>query len=114
MKFLRRRHESAPASPRTIDAVVVSPDGVVNLLMGYAVSMPIDAIQNRVQDYVSFAIDGQMIRNFPETAGRAVQILIAPDDSPTAALESYVELVRPRLASHRVGVAIARRTPETG
>jgi hypothetical protein len=77
--------------------------------MGYNPAMSIDSIQMRVQAYVSFALDGQMVREFPEAAGRPVQIVLAPDDRVTPELEAYVEVARPKLAEHGVAISIHRR-----
>jgi hypothetical protein len=119
MRFFRRGDKPVKqgAMPK-INAVTITGEGIVALVMRYAASMPIDSMQQRVQEYVSFAVDGPLVAQFPETAGKPVQILVAPDEAPTAELESYVDLVRPKLAAYGVAIEINRsgaasRSPAT-
>jgi len=108
MRFFRRDNQAVERAAAKIDAVTITGEGIVALVMRCAASMPIDSIQQRVQEYVSFTVDGPLVAQFPETAGKPVQILIAPDEAPTAELESYVDLVRPKLAAYGVAIDIHR------
>ncbi len=89
-----------------IDAVAVTGDGRVALVMGYGSSQTVDTLRVRVQEYVAFALDGQMVRDYPETAGRPVEIVVAPEGAATPDLLAYVEVVKPRLATYGIGIAI--------
>jgi hypothetical protein len=105
MRFFSRHRRPRTTVTRpavVVDAIAVSPDGVVGLLLGFERTMSIDDLAQRVHDYVGFALDGQMVRDFPQTAGRRVRIVLALTEAPWPELLEYIDQIRPRLAGYGV------------
>jgi hypothetical protein len=69
-------------------------------------------LQARVHAYVGFALDGQMVRMYPETTGHSVKIVLVVDQDPAGDLPAYLAAVTPRLAAYGVDLAV-KVTPAT-
>jgi hypothetical protein len=89
----------------TVDLVSLSEDGsTVSLYIvsdsGWSGSeAQLESLQNKVHNYVSFALDGPMTATYPETDGLAWQIVIdcqsgLPDERTSAVLSQVGQAVR--------------------
>jgi hypothetical protein len=84
-----------------IDLVGVSPDGSTVLI--YLVQAgawtgsdeQVASLQAKIQNYVGFASDGQMVRTYPEVAGLPWRIVVdcqtGPPDARSAAVLAFVD-----------------------
>ena len=108
---LRRRQQVASQptdvgfDPKKVDLVGLSPDGttvslfiVVDCLWSGS-DEQIESLQQKVHNYVAFALDGQMVATYPETEGLAWQIRIDDqvghrDDRSSRVLDQLAERVR--------------------
>lgn len=105
----RRRPPESPSDalfdPSTVDLVVVSPDGttvalhIVNDAPWSGSDAQIESLQRKVHNYVSFALDGQMVRMHPETDGLSWQIRVDDqvgnrDHRSSRMLDELAEAVR--------------------
>jgi hypothetical protein len=90
-----------------IDAVVVSPDQTtVFLIMGYASTMPLAFVQQRLNNYLGFVLDGQMARTQPDLAGKRTQIVLAPDDFAPPELDAFVAQANAKVASEGIEIRV--------
>lgn len=60
--------------PAKVDVCSVSGDGVVELVIVQdhpwtGSDAHVESLQQKIQTYVSYALDGQMVADFPQTAG---------------------------------------------
>lgn len=103
--IFRRKDRDAPFDPATIDLVALSPDETtVELVIvadaGWSGSdLQIRSLQEKIQSYVSFAVDGQLVDAYPDMAGRPWRIVIdcqkgSPDDRTADVVARTVEPVR--------------------
>ena len=100
------RKPAVPAAPTTIDYVALLTDGTVALLLGYDSSQPIEQLQRRVHDYVRFALDGQMTREYPQTEGRSISIMLIVPEQPTGNLAAYIDLIRAPMAQEGIRLTV--------
>lgn len=82
--FSRKPKDSESRPPAKVDAVAIGPDGTADLILGFGTAQSLESLRERLQAYVSFALDGQMVQLFPETDGRPIRIIVAPDGEPRA------------------------------
>jgi hypothetical protein len=104
--FSRKPKESESQPPTKVDAVAIGPAGTADLILGFGTTQSLESLQERLQAYVSFALDGQMVQVFPETSGRPIRILVALDGEPGAGLVSLVESAAPRFASYGIELTL--------
>ena len=82
--------------PATIDLVGLSPDGsTVDLFLVQSspwtgTEIQIGTLQAKIQNYVGFAVDGQMARQYPEAEGLPWRIVI---DSQTGEPDAKAQAV---------------------
>lgn len=91
--------------PTKVDLVTVSGDGSM-VLMYVVVDFPwtgsdaqLTSLQEKIHNYVSFALDGQMVRTYPVTAALPWQVVLdcqtgPPDARTQQVLDRLVEPVR--------------------
>jgi hypothetical protein len=88
-----------------VDAVAVAPDGEAVLLYIFerqgwtGADEQLVSLQEKIHTYVSYAIDGQMTRDFPDTAGLPWSIVIEsqagpPDDRSVEMIDRLADPVR--------------------
>lgn len=85
----------------TVDVVGESAEGVVELIIVADVAWTgsdaqLVSLQQKIQSYVSFAVDGQLEQSFPEAAGRPWCIVLSaqagpPDDRTDRVLQTLAE-----------------------
>jgi hypothetical protein len=84
---LRRKPEAEAApevlfEPAIVDVVSVTPDGsrarlyIVSASPWTGSDQQLDSLQQKIHNYVGFAVDGQLAASFPETVGLRWQIAI--------------------------------------
>jgi hypothetical protein len=104
----RRVQEGAPEAlfdPSKVDLVALSPDGSAALL--YIVNdspwtgsdAQIKSLQAKIDNYVGFALDGEMTKLYPEMAGLDWRIVIdaqvgPPDPRSAQVIEHVAEAIR--------------------
>jgi uncharacterized protein DUF6572 len=95
----------------TVDLVAQAADGTVLLvLIHHPASTGLDVLQQRVHDYVGFAVDGQLAVAYPEVVGQPISIQIDVPSEPVGDLASYLAAIRPRLAAYGLGLLIVVNT----
>jgi len=78
----------------------------VGLLLGHDPSRSLGYLQERVAAYVGFARDGQMVREYPDTEGHPVKIVLIVVNEPSGDLANYVRGVTPRLKTYGVDLVV--------
>ncbi|MEQ4209771.1 DUF6572 domain-containing protein [Actinopolymorpha sp. B9G3] len=96
-----RKHSEALFDPGKVDLVAETADGVVELVIvadapWTGSDAQLSSLQDKVQTYVSFALDGQMERSFPEAAGRPWRIVVSaqagdPDHRTNSVLQTLAD-----------------------
>jgi len=100
--------------PAKVDVVGVSADGTVELFIVQdrpwtGTDAQLGSLQQKIHNYVSYALDGAMVSSYPEVAGTSWRIVIhshvgEPDNRTTIMLEALRE---PRLG---YGASLVVRT----
>jgi len=67
-------------------------------------------LQQRVNDYLSFALDGEMLRIYPETRGKRVRILLSCTHEPDARTSEFLRMAADRCRENDVefGVQVVK------
>jgi hypothetical protein len=114
MRFGRRREE-ATLDSGTVDLVAESLDGAIELVIVQSApwngsDAQLASLQEEVQTYVSFVLDGQMEKAYPQVAAKPWRIVIsslagAPDTRTRAVLETLAS----RLPAYGGHSAASRR-----
>jgi hypothetical protein len=96
MRFGKRQDESL-FDPAKVDLVAESADGIIELVIVQdrpwtGSDAQVSSLQDKVQTYVSFALDGGLVQQFPEAAGRPWRLFLhcqtgAPDPRTQAVLD---------------------------
>jgi hypothetical protein len=96
--------------PLTIDLVTITPDGQTVVL--YMVQQEawtgsdtqLRSLQEKVHNYVAFALDGQMVRTYPEAEGLTwtvrVDSQVGPPQGDSLAVLQHLAEVLPRYGGH--------------
>jgi hypothetical protein len=106
--FWKRGQKAAPEvlfDVNTVDVVAQPADGsvvdlvIVNDSPWTGSDAQIRSLQHKIHAYISFALDGQMTRTYPETVGLAWRIVIVDyagpiDPRTSSVIERTVEPVR--------------------
>ena len=83
-------------SDQTVDLVGISPDGseaLIFLVQSGAWSgtdSQIASLQSKIRNYVGFAVDGQMVRSYPDVAGLPWVIVVDCQTGPPDPRSSHV------------------------
>jgi len=90
-----------------IDLITQKPDGTVVLVM--VEERPWDGsrarleeLQARVNNYVSFALDGQLVQRFPMVEGQAVEIRLDCSEEPDSISRDFLSKLRDKLEEFNV------------
>ena len=122
MRFWKRRPEeqAKPDSPgingpETVDLVAMSPSGkvaqiVIVLSEGWDdTDGGLAVLQDKVNNNVSFAVDGQMLSMYPDLEGMPWEIVIDSRVDPGPRTTWYVEQVAPSVVNY--GGSLRMRRP---
>jgi hypothetical protein len=96
----------------TIDLMTLSPSGdVLNLVMTElgpwdGSSDRLLRIQTRLNDYLSFALDGDLGRRFPELAGKKVHVRIDCDCVADAVSSAFLDRLRDVAERHGISLSV--------
>jgi len=106
MPFGRRRQDSL-FDPTKVDLVAESADGVVELVIladapWTGSDAQLRSLQEKVQSYVSYALDGGLRASYPEVAGQPWRILI------------HSQVGEPDQRTEQVLAGLAERLPNYG
>jgi hypothetical protein len=99
------------SDPNTIDLVTSTADGESVLVMVEerewdGADERIQELQAKIHNYVGFALDGQLARLYPETAGRSIAIQLDCSFEPDPSVQRFVEQITPRLAAYGIGFRV--------
>ena len=125
MRFWKRRTVEQPTSPakpdspgisgrETVDLVAISPAGTVAQVVIVLSDGWVDSddglavLQDKVGTTVSFAVDGHMLRQYPELEGMPWEIVIDSHVDPGPRTAVYVEQVAPRVANYGGSLRLRR------
>ena len=91
--------------PEVID-YLTDKDGVCSLYI--VQSMPLDdeltlKLQEKINNYLSFALDGQLIDEYPDMAGKKVQIKLELQYRPEGVAAEFIEKVAPHIEAEGIG-----------
>jgi hypothetical protein len=50
-------------------------------------------LQKRINEYLSFALDGEMMRRYPETKGKQIRILLSTTQPPDPKTSEFLQMV---------------------
>ena len=97
--------------PITVDLVAVTAEGQVVLIMVEdrqwdGSNERVLELQTKISNYVSFALDGQMIRLYPEAEGRSLAIQLDCTSEPDDSIHRFLQQIEPRLAAHGIELKI--------
>ena len=67
----------------------------------------LEVLQRRLNECVTFAIDGQMTRQFPTTEGRRVAISVEYVEEPGPNERRFFDIVREQLLQHGIDLRLA-------
>lgn len=100
-----------------IDAAGASPDGRVGLMMFEHRSWgepqrQLQDLHKKTQAYLSYAVDGDMVRDNPSFAGKPVWIRLVCQVVPPAAVMPYMAHLKAALAKHAIEFQLAHYEPE--
>lgn len=94
----RKRQEDSLFDAGKVDLVAESAEGTIELVIVQdqpwtGSDAQLTSLQDKVQTYVSFALDGGLTQQFPEAAGRPWRIVLScqtgqPDESTSAVLDA--------------------------
>jgi hypothetical protein len=100
-------------NPNCIDLVTERSDGSFVLVM--VETRPWDGskqrireLQAKIQSYVSFALDGAMAREYPDSVGRPVIVRLDTVSIPDAVTENFLGEIRRRLQRYGISLAVER------
>ncbi|MFC5379930.1 DUF6572 domain-containing protein [Aquipuribacter nitratireducens] len=101
-----RKTKDFTFDPLKVDLVAEAADRVTELIV--VQSSPwtgsdaqIRSLQDKVHTYVSFPLDGEMARRFPESVGRPWRIVInSLSGAPDARTQSVLDMLAVRLPRH--------------
>lgn len=95
--------------PGVIDLVSLSRDGrVCNLWISEfrkwsGSRRELASLQEKVNNYISFALDGQMVSLYPQSAGKAVSIVLHTSPPIPASVDGFVGRLRDAVREHGIG-----------
>jgi hypothetical protein len=86
MRFDRDRDQQL-FEPTKIDLVAEAADGTIELIIigdrqWTGTDAQLESFQDKIQTYVSFALDGQLVAQFPEAEGRPWRIVASCQSGP--------------------------------
>jgi len=107
-------------SPATVDVVAVHRD-TRDWLLGIDQNRPwldsdrdVHALRKKIQAYVSFAKDGQLVTQYPEAEGHGVVIRIHCETPPPRRIELLLDSVRTWLRAQGIGLEVRVRRRDRG
>jgi len=117
MRFGEKKVEERLFDPAKVDVCAISEGGVVELFIVQdhpwtGSDAQLQSLQDKVQTYVSYALDGQMVAAYPETLGLRWRIVIhAQTGPPDVRTQTVLDALNQRLTGYggsidtRVGTA---------
>lgn len=101
-----KRQQNPLFDPNRVDVVAESAEGIIELVIvqdqrwtGSAAQT--SSLQAKVQTYVSFAVDGPLVQQFPEAAGRPWRIVInCLSGQPDKRTQATLDMVASRLPEY--------------
>ncbi len=103
------------ADMNTIDLVAQDADGTYLLVMVEERSWGSDPdqarqLQEKINTYAGYVLDGSMARAYPETAGGPVRIRLDCAETPTGHFAHITTHARSQLAAHNIDFQVNPRT----
>ena len=97
--------KSGAEYPEVID-YLTEKDGVCSLYI--VQSMPLDdeltlKLQEKINNYLAFALDGQLANEYPDMAGMRVQIKLELQYPPEGVAAEFIEKVAPHVEAEGIG-----------
>jgi hypothetical protein len=111
VKFRKQPTEDHLLDPQKVDVVSIASDGTVEL--GLVQSHPwtgseaqLQSFQQKVQTYVSYAVDGGMVSAYPETRGLPWRLVVHSQNGPLDPnTEHVIAVLAERLPEHGGSIA---------
>jgi hypothetical protein len=102
---------SGVEDPGTVDLITVDANGTYRLIM--IETRPWDPSSERltqlsikVHNYVSFALDGDLTRTYPEAEGMAVGLQLDCVGAPDAQTQAFIDKLNKRLVTHGLALEV--------
>ncbi len=106
MRLGKKKPDGALFDPTKVDVVSIAADGTVELALVQAHAWTgseaeLNTFRQKVQTYVSYAVDGGMVADYPETQGQPWRIVVhshvSPPDEKT---RQVIEILMTRLTTY--------------
>ncbi|MBB5858796.1 DUF6572 domain-containing protein [Xanthomonas sp. NCPPB 2865] len=99
-----------------IDAAGLAPDGRVGLMMfehrnWSDPELQLHDLHKKTQAYLSYAVDGEMVRDNPQFADRQVWVRLVAQIIPPSPLYPYLAQLKSALAKHGIEFQLAHFDP---
>ena len=114
MRF-KRRQPNWLFDAGKVDLVAETADGIIELIVVQeqqwtGSDAQLASLQEKVQNYVSFALDGALVKQFPEVEGRPWRVVIhCLSGEPDARTKASLDVLAPRLPEY--GGSLLVRVP---
>ena len=66
----------------------------------------LNQLLSKVNTYLVFALDEGLLARFPDAAGKAIRLQLDCVAPPTKAVQELLDLVRPKLDEHALGLRV--------
>ncbi|SRR5579862_3498666 len=64
-------------------------------------------LQEKVNAYLSFALDGEMLENYPQAAGKGIRLRLKCADEPDARTLRFIAMIRKQIAYQYIAFEVA-------
>ena len=94
-----------------IDLITQKPDGTIVLVMieersWDGSSSLLQYLQARINSYLSFALDGHLVRRFPSAEGKSVEIRLDCSEEPDLMSLNFIDKIRSKLNDFGVSLEV--------
>jgi hypothetical protein len=104
--------EPGVQNPAVIDLITTDPDGDTVILVMLerrawgASSQQFKQIEEKVNRYMGYALDGFLVEHYPQHEGKAVQIRLDCAEAPHDQAERFVEAMGEAIQAHGLTFAV--------
>ena len=98
-------------NPSKIDLVTLSPTGRIILVMiderpWEGRSDRLQQLQDKINTYLSFVLDGELLRRYPEAKGRAVDFRLDVAHEPDQQVLRFLDAARDQLSRDGISISV--------
>ncbi|SDR87306.1 DUF6572 domain-containing protein [Microlunatus soli] len=98
-------------APGMVDLVGEEQTGEISLIISHDKAwtdepVELERLATKINNYASFALDGGLLNQFPESAGRPLRILVDCVTAPTPEVSALLHRAEAQLATYSLGLAV--------